>query len=40
MNLQMILDLKQEPDPLWRSLEDSFARENEIPPVDINVGGK
>ena len=28
------------PDPLWWSLKDNFARENEMPPVDINVGGK
>ena len=27
------------PDPLWCSLKDSFARENKMPPVNINDGG-
>lgn len=28
------------PDPLWCSLKDNFDRENEMPPVDMKVGGK
>ena len=28
------------PDPLWCSLKGNFARENEMPPVDVNAGGK
>lgn len=28
------------PDPLWCSLKNSFSRESEMPPVNINVGGK
>lgn len=41
MNLQMLLDLKQEPpQTLGHSLKDNFSCENEKPPVDIHIGGK